>query len=374
MTTGKPKLLGIEVKIQVFNAAVYNRYLNTFGGGELQTYSIATALARRGLRVDVVTTEKKPPSLAAVQDFFGKHIGGFEIKTLAASEYADEVEFERELERYSILVNNCAWSNLRNRCPLGLYMVMFPFQDRRVELETYHQWVANSEFTACHTRARWGEEVGVSTLYPACGDKPSYDLRNKQPEIVCVGRFNPDGHNKNQQLLVTVFKSLMAHIPKEWRLHLVGHIDHTPRAEAYVKELTENLPEGRVRCSFNVTNAEKNQILRQASLYWHATGMGRDVLVQPSLFEHFGISIVEAMSFGCVPICFRGGGPRETVEPGKSGFFFQSAEDLIRCTRILVNDVALRERMAEAAALRSEHFSNDRFFSRFSEILDRVWQ
>ena len=41
----------------------------------------------------------------------------------------------------------------------------------------------------------------------------------------------------------------------------------------------------------------------------HAAGMGVDELEFPEQLEHFGITPVEAASFGCIPVVFAGGGP-----------------------------------------------------------------
>ena len=64
--------------------------------------------------------------------------------------------------------------------------------------------------------------------------------------------------------------------------------------------------------------------IRAASIYWHATGFGTSEQMQPSKQEHFGMSIVEAMSAGAVPIAFDAGGPRETVDPGANGYLWSA--------------------------------------------------
>ena len=56
-----------------------------------------------------------------------------------------------------------------------------------------------------------------------------------------------------------------------------------------------------------------------------------DIFVYPSIWEEgFGISVVEAMSRGCIPITFNKGGLPEIIENGKNGFLISkvSSEDL----------------------------------------------
>lgn len=61
--------------------------------------------------------------------------------------------------------------------------------------------------------------------------------------------------------------------------------------------------------------------LAEASSYWHAKGGGVNAALEREKCEHCGISIVEAISAGCVPVVYGEGGPKEIVERGVSGFF-----------------------------------------------------
>ncbi len=48
--------------------------------------------------------------------------------------------------------------------------------------------------------------------------------------------------------------------------------------------------------------AELADLYARASIFWHAAGLGEDAEDDPNRMEHFGISIVEAMSAGAVPV------------------------------------------------------------------------
>ena len=53
-----------------------------------------------------------------------------------------------------------------------------------------------------------------------------------------------------------------------------------------------------------------------------------DIFVYPSIGEEgFGISVVEAMARGCIPITFQKGGLVEIIENEKSGFLVKKVDD-----------------------------------------------
>ena len=70
-----------------------------------------------------------------------------------------------------------------------------------------------------------------------------------------------------------------------------------------------------LNCSFypNISREELARLYMGSAVLIHAAGMGVDELEFPEQMEHFGITPVEAASFGCIPVVFAGGGPRDVV-------------------------------------------------------------
>ena len=85
--------------------------------------------------------------------------------------------------------------------------------------------------------------------------------------------------------------------------------------------------------------------------------------------EHFGISTVEAMAAGCVPVVINRGGQSEIVEHGATGFLWDTLAELKEYTATLVSDEALRARMAEAARAAAQRFSREAFTEEFRRLL-----
>jgi glycosyltransferase involved in cell wall biosynthesis len=73
-----------------------------------------------------------------------------------------------------------------------------------------------------------------------------------------------------------------------------------------------------------------------------------------------------------VPVVFNGGGQREIVEHGRSGFLIDSAAGLRKATLRLIQDPALLRRTASAARRRSDAFSVDVFREKVAGLFDRL--
>lgn len=52
-----------------------------------------------------------------------------------------------------------------------------------------------------------------------------------------------------------------------------------------------------------------------------------DVLVQPSIYESFGLTVIEAMAYGIPVVCSNVGGMKEIIEHNKSGFLFNVGDE-----------------------------------------------
>ena len=118
--------------------------------------------------------------------------------------------------------------------------------------------------------------------------------------------------------------------------------------------------------------AELEALYGRASIYWHASGLGEDEERHPDRMEHFGITTVEAMSAGAVPVVIGKAGQIETVRHGIDGFHFQHVDGLVALTRQLVDDPLLVERMRASGTVRAQGFSPEAFAANLWAIVERV--
>ncbi len=234
-------------------------------------------------------------------------------------------------------------------------------------LNTYEVTTAISQFSKVWTKRLWGAESQV--VYPPVDTR--FEVANKFNLILSVGRFaiEGEGHTKKQAEMLTAFSTLRHSGFSNWNYFCAGGLGNSPRHYAYFDELSRIGAECEANVIANVARNELKQLYEKSKIFWHAAGYGEDEDVHPELTEHFGISTVEAMAAGCVPIVINRGGQREIVQHGVSGFLWDTLDELKEYTLTVARDEQLRERMSLAARRRAQDFSREKFVESFFELL-----
>lgn len=378
---------------------VYDLYWSTLGGGEQVDGSIAQVLARDH---DVTLLGPEAPDVDATMRRLGVDLSACDHLRVI-----DDTEASEASSEFEVFVNGTYLSKALNRSPLGYYYVHFPGEvptradhlrsrlgvvgvkalsipsrlpqrltevqaafDRRVArlefVPTYQRYLANSRFTAGWIERLWGRRADV--LYPPV--RPSVRPGEKSPLILVLGRFfDPSfGHSKKQHELLDTFRMLhrAGRLPG-WRMAFVGGCDAANRNYALeVKRAARGLP---VEVHVNAPGAVVERLLGESTLYWHGAGLGEDPARHPERFEHFGISVVEAMAAGAVPLVFDAAGPAEIVRDGVDGLCWTSLAQLADLTVQLAHDDRRRAAMSAAAVRRAEDFSAAAFAARLDGFL-----
>jgi glycosyltransferase involved in cell wall biosynthesis len=234
-------------------------------------------------------------------------------------------------------------------------------------LDSYDELVAISQYTQ-----RW-----ISSLWkrPSQILHPPVRLRRPGPKekvILAVGRFFDErsGHCKKQAELVSAFRALVDRGLSDWTLHLVGGCEgkDVPYLNR-VREMASGLP---VEISVGASGAELDDLYSRASIFWHATGLGEKERTFPERSEHFGITTVEAMSAGAVPVVIGKAGQLETLVDGVHGRHFSSVHELINQTWQVARDDTLRARYADAAQRHAATFSSEVFRTKLHDLVEET--
>ncbi|MFC1625711.1 glycosyltransferase family 4 protein [Patescibacteria group bacterium] len=340
-------------------AAIYNPYLDTLGGGERYTLSFAKVLIKAGYKVDIQWN--KSPIKKTLEDRFGMDL--------------DEVSFVSDIGRgdgYELCfwVSDGSIPTLRARRNILHFQV--PFHDvdgktllNKMKLFRISKIVCNSAFTKNIIDREYGVKSVV--IYPPV-DVNKIKPKRKENIILYVGRFSKLVQSKRQDILIKTFKKLAAEdVLDKWQLILAGGVevgvdDNLKRLRSLAKGFSVSLIESP---SFK----ELVDLYGKSKIYWSAAGYGIDEGKHPELTEHFGISLVEAMAAGCVPIVFEAGGQKEIIIGGENGLLWKNIAKLSENTKKLIMDSKLLRSISKKAIEDSKKYSNERFEKEVLEII-----
>ena len=228
-------------------------------------------------------------------------------------------------------------------------------------LATYDAICPISRFSAAWLERYWGDALDrtrVQILYPPVDVHLYRPQPKRRPIILGVGRFQQGGHEKKQREMIRLFGELVRGGLRGWELHLVGGSMTDARHVRYLDACRRDAQALPVMFHVDAPADTLTELLETASIFWHATGYGeRD----PIKFEHFGISVVEAMAGGCVPVVVEKGAAAELIDHGDSGLLWRSRAEWKRHTLELVGDDALRSQLSHRAVVGARRFSREVF-------------
>ena len=215
--------------------------------------------------------------------------------------------------------------------------------------------VSNSEYTKEAIKKRWKTD-SVAIYPPTTLFKQS---KKKKNIILHVSRLDipNEASDKGHIELINSFKKLKL---KGWKFVIAGTTILGSAAEIrskkYLKQLKELAKDSNIEFVVNASHKMIEQLFSDAKVYWHCSGIHTE---SAGAAEHFGLTIIEAMSTGCVPMSFNKGGPREIITK-ESGFLFNDEKELVKYTKLFTSDSTMMKRMSAATIKRSKFFSEEK--------------
>ncbi len=353
---------------------IYTPYLDTFGGGERYLLTIAEILSFEN-EVDLLLDDHlKSLNLEQLKKDLEErlYINLTKVNLIEAplgkgASLKKRVPF---LKKYDFLFFITDGSLFYSTAKKSILHIQTPLVNKglqnfknRIYLSSWDLIIYNSKFTKKNVEKYWPKKSFV--VYPPV-DIASIKPLKKEKYILSVGRFFGFLKMKKHEVIIKAFIDLISNNKLDgWSLNLVGSASVGDMS--YIEELKKMAKGYHINFYPNLPFKELVKLYGESSIYWHAMGYLED---DPTKMEHFGITTVEAMAGGCVPVVINKGGQTEIVESGKSGFLWSSLEELQSLTLKLINDRDLFEKMSKNSVERSKVFSKDNFKQNITKVIN----
>jgi glycosyltransferase involved in cell wall biosynthesis len=388
-------------------AAIYDPYLDTLGGGERYCLTVAEILLKNGYQVDLFWSGDQEliskakdrfnldiENIKLVPDIFHLYPSNIDLiddtsslKSISVNQPQDydaisklKTIFNRlkKLSRYDLIFYLSDGSLPFLFSKINLLHVQVPFNHlpnnpfdkilRKVKINNYRHIICNSEFTQKFTKKSLPEKTTV--LYPPVDVEKFSPAKNKENIILSVGRFDNVLNAKKQDVLIYAFNKLTKLYPNHgWKLVLAGGSLENPDKNYYLKCLKEMAKNQNVDFIINPNFNQLCQLYSLSKIYWHAAGHEVDQENHPEKTEHFGMTVVEAMASGAVPVVVAKGGLSEIVENDKNGYLWNNISELVSKTHSLMSSSQILDKLSKNALEYSQNFSKLKFTNKFIKLI-----
>ena len=335
---------------------IYSPYFPMMGGGERFLLTLATYYSKK----HDVSLIMDPNLTKRIHETFGIKVSG--IKMIPAQSFLSLNAWQRYkfLVRFDVFFYTTDGSVFFSASKKNYLVIQSPTHipsGKIINTLKMHNWhpVCYSNFMKEIIMTRLGQKAHV--VPPAVDDVFFAKKKaEKQNIILTVGRFFPYPHSKNQEVLAQVFKSFARNALSGWRLVIAGGLTESGSINV-VEKLKELCRNTSIELKINIGFKELLTLYKHAKIYWHAAGFGQDTLNYPERAEHFGITTLEAMAAGAVPIVYPAGGQAELVKEADNGYHWKNVHELIEKTVLLAQDEKLRKEVSLKAISSARLFS-----------------
>jgi spore coat protein SA len=221
-----------------------------------------------------------------------------------------------------------------------------------------------SEFLVDRFRSRFPDEAErFQVMYNGVDLQAFQDRRlgAASKQLLFVGRVSPE---KGVHVLLDAFALVVAQYP-DVELKIIGY--DTPLSREFLRSLSD---QPSVQELVHFCDAHYGSTLRatlspevRAHVHWlgavpHAQVIEAlsqtDILINPSFYESFGNSVIEAMAAGVPVVASAVGGMKETVMPEQTGLLVEAgnAEQLAAAILRLLQDETVCQNMGQAGRQR----------------------
>jgi glycosyltransferase involved in cell wall biosynthesis len=346
---------------------LYDPYLDTLGGGERYMLSAAAILSKNH-EVAIFWDDK-----STLQQAEKKLNLDLAKVTTTKNIFTTQTSFHSRLlatSKYDVIIylsdGSIPWLTAKK----NILLFQFPVNwvklslSNKAKLTRINRIICYSDFVKHYLDKTFHTSSVI--LSPPVEDVAN-DSVKKENIILSVGRFTQGMNTKKQDVLIAAFKKLCDEGLKNWKLIIAG--SYLPEDHEFVESLEKSAEGYPIEVEANVPYSTLVSFYQKAKIYWHAAGFGEDLKRYPERAEHFGITTVEAMGAGAVPIVINAGGQKEIVIEQQNGFLWDTLDELLQKTTQVINDKQLWTILSIKAKSRSKDFSEEKFCSNLMKIV-----
>ncbi|KAL5703070.1 GDP-Man:Man3GlcNAc2-PP-dolichol alpha-1,2-mannosyltransferase [Ranunculus cassubicifolius] len=258
-----------------------------------------------------------------------------------------------------------------SRCKV-IYYIIFTWMYGFVGSCT-HLAMVNSSWTQSHIKSLWKIPDRTKKVYPPCDTSGLQELPLERPQgnptFISVAQFRPEkAHALQLEAFAIALRKLDTDSPRP-KLQFVGSC-RNKEDEDRLQKLKDKAIE---------LNVETDVEFHKNLMYRDLVGLLGGAMggLHSMTDEHFGISVVEYMAAGAIPIAHNSAGPKMDIvleEDGlKTGFLASDVDEYASAIlEILRMSESERLEMAGAARKRASRFSEQRFYEDFKVAIKPI--
>lgn len=323
---------------------------------------------------------------------FTKHIGIISVHEKKEPGFRDRLkaiaQYKKISEDYDLFINT--FHNLHYfRGKKNIHIIHFPCEKRTRASPTlkkipflypamlyadikyaasYNLYACNSQFTLSWLNRYWKiSKKKQCILYPPILPIQNEQIPYEKKRILILSRIDPD---KKIDVLVDAFIQHEKQL-SDFSLVIAGHCpEYARECVSYAEDLKEKIKNHRIKLYLNLSQRDLQGIIKDCAVFWHGMGFGIDEDMNPLKTEHFGMTTAEVMSAGLVPCVINKGGQKEIVDDGVNGLRWNTIEELIQKTLVLINDKNLLKKMSEEAVKKADLYTLRTFKNSVRSVME----
>jgi glycosyltransferase involved in cell wall biosynthesis len=337
-------------------AIIASPFYFTVGGGEKYTSDFMNYLLSNGYHILFFSTSTNYEVFATLRTFL-KNIEEVSDRILVIPfSYLFHEPILRGLDAdIFYLLSNSGVPEIKGMAKKNILMCQFPFDieqgrhfysdwNRHQLVEhvlSYDSFILNSEFSKTHmvklyqsisALKPFEDEIlpKMNIIHPICIHSHSPFIDNypkKNPKemvifVMCARIVENVAFNNNKYIDVAIQTFLKLSPHHNYRLIIMGSV----KSFSYYKSLCFMIRgNNKIKIIPNVSSELKEEIMKKSHYILSLTGI-KDTTVSSQ--EHFGITLFEAIQYGCIPISFQGGFAPYYIPNKINGHLIENEEKL----------------------------------------------